>query len=179
MPHASREQTSFFHIFATGLLHLTLLFAYPSNTQRSQQWRTRFRQLQVTPRTYYYHHFLSPNSVYIKLRFNIQPPHRRYHQHGHFYIGSTAIGVPHRERNRRAKLKQLPKKTFPFQLNSPFATGSTATLSTSTPPFNFPHMTPMTKPGSMTTSPTGCLPPLPFHFPPPQAESLGLAIYQA
>ena len=28
-------------------------------------------------------------------------------QHGHFYVGSTAIGIPHREHNRRAKLKQL------------------------------------------------------------------------
>ena len=95
-------------IFATGLLHLTLLFAYPSNTQRSQQWRKRFRQLHVLPHTYHYHHFLSPNSVYVKLHFNLQPPHRRYHQHGHFYIGSTATGIPHREYNRRAsKLKQL------------------------------------------------------------------------
>ena len=34
-------------------------------------------------------------------------PHRCYHQHGHFYVGSTAIGIPHREHNRRAKLKQI------------------------------------------------------------------------
>ena len=36
-----------------------------------------------------------------------QPHHTCYHQHGHFYIGSTGIGIPHREHNRRAKLKQL------------------------------------------------------------------------
>ena len=76
-------------------------------THRSQQWRNRFRQLHILPHTYHYHNFLSQNSVYIKLYFNPTPPHRCYHQHGHFYIGSTAIGIPHREHNRRAKLKQL------------------------------------------------------------------------
>ena len=94
-------------IFATGLLHLTLLLTYPSNTHRSEQWRKRFRQLQILPHTYHYRNFLSSSSVYAKLYFNIQPPHRCYHQHGHFYIGSTAVGIPHREHNRRAKLKQL------------------------------------------------------------------------
>ena len=56
---------------------------------------------------YHYHNFLSSNSVYIKLHFNPDQPQRCYHQHGHFYVGSTAIGIPHREHNRRAKLKQL------------------------------------------------------------------------
>ena len=94
-------------IFTTGLIHLTLLFSYPSTAHRSQQWRNRFRQLHILPHTYHYHNFLSHNSVYIKLYFNPTPPHRCYHQHGHFYIGSTAIGIPHREHNRKAKLKQL------------------------------------------------------------------------
>ena len=94
-------------IFATGLIHITLLFAYPSNTRRSQQWRNRLRQLHILPHTYHYHNFLSSNSVYIKLHFNPDQPQRCYHQHGHFYVGSTAIGIPHREHNRRAKLKQL------------------------------------------------------------------------
>ena len=62
-------------IFATGLIHITLLFAYPSNTRRSQQWRNRLRQLHILPHTYHYHNFLSSNSVYIKLHFNPdQPP---------------------------------------------------------------------------------------------------------
>ena len=94
-------------IFATGLIHITLLFAYPSNTRRTQQWRNRIRQLHILPHTYHYHNFLSSNSVYIKLHFNPDQPQRCYHQHGHFYVGSTAIGIPHREHNRRAKLKQL------------------------------------------------------------------------
>ena len=94
-------------IFATGLIHITLLFAYPSNTRRSQQWRNRLRQLHILPHTYHYHNFLSSNSVYIKLHFNPDQPQRCYHQHGHFYVASTAIGIPHREHNRRAKLKQL------------------------------------------------------------------------
>ena len=47
------------------------------------------------------------NAVYVKLYFNPTTPQRCYHQRGHFYIGSTGIGIPHREHNRRAKLKQL------------------------------------------------------------------------
>ena len=97
-------------IFDAGLIHITLLFTYPSSTQRSQQWRKRFRQLHILPHTYHYHNFLSSNSVYIKLQFNILEPHRCYHQHGHFYVGSTAIGIPHREHNRRAKLKLTPEQ---------------------------------------------------------------------
>ena len=54
-------------IFAVGLIHITLLFCYPSSTQRSQQWRQRLQHLRVLPQTYHYHHFLSPNSVYVKL----------------------------------------------------------------------------------------------------------------
>ena len=59
------------------------------------------------PHTYHYHNFLSPNAVYVKLYLNPITPQRCYHQHGHFYVGSTGIGIPHREHNRRAKLKQL------------------------------------------------------------------------
>ena len=72
-----------------------------------QQRRKHFRQLHILPHTYHYHNFLSSNSVYIKLHFNTIEPQRCYHQHGHFYVGSTAIGIPHREHNRQAKLKQL------------------------------------------------------------------------
>ena len=56
-------------------------------------------------------HFLAPNSVYVKLFFNSHDTQRCYHQHGHRYVGSTAIGIPGREHNRRAKLKQLAKNT--------------------------------------------------------------------
>ena len=92
-------------IFATGLLHLTLLFAYTSHTDR----RKRFRQLNMLPHTYDYHHFLAPCT---KLQFNLHLAQRSYHQHGHFYtIGSTTIGIPHREHNRKAKLKQLQNNT--------------------------------------------------------------------
>ena len=90
-----------------GLIHLTLLFCYPSSTQRSKQWRQRLQHLHIQPHTYHYHNFLSSNAVYVKLYLNPATPHRCYHQHGHFYIGSTGIGIPHREHNRRAKLKQL------------------------------------------------------------------------
>ena len=55
---------------------------------------------------------IAPNSVYyVKLYFNSHDTQRCYHQHGHCYVGSTAIGMPRRQHNRRAKLKQLAKNT--------------------------------------------------------------------
>ena len=52
-------------------------------------------------------HLLPTNAVYAKLLFNQHHSHHQYHQHGHTYIGSTSIGIPKREYNRHAKLKQL------------------------------------------------------------------------
>ena len=51
------------------------------------------------------------------------------------------------------------KTTFPFLPNSPYVIGIHTTTSTTTPLFNLPPMTHMTKPGSKstTTSQTGCL----------------------
>lgn len=70
--------------------------------------KERFRHLNVLPRTYHFHHFLAPISVCIKLQVNLHLSQRTYHQHGHFTLnGTTAIGIPHREHNRRAKLKQF------------------------------------------------------------------------
>ena len=63
----------------------------------------------IHPDHYTYSQFLAPNSVYVKLFFNSHDTQRRYHQRGHFYVGSTAIGIPGREHNHRAKLKQLAK----------------------------------------------------------------------
>ena len=71
----------------------------------------RFRQLRIHPDHYTFSQFLAPNSVYVKLYFNSHDTQRRYHQHGHCYVGSTAIGIPGQEHNRRAKLKQLAKNT--------------------------------------------------------------------
>ena len=147
-------------IFATGLIHITLLFAYPSNTHRSQQWRNRFRQLHILPHTYHYHNFLSSNSAYIKLHFNPDPPQRCYHQHGHFYVGSTAIGASPTESITAVPNSNNYRTTSPFPLSFPYATGIPTTISTTTPPSNSHPTTPTTKPGSRntTTLPTGCLP---------------------
>ena len=94
-------------IFSVSLIHLTCLFAFPSQTHHSIQWRSRFKQLQVTPHTYHYQMFTHPNAVYAKLFFNQHHTRHQYHQHGHTYIGSTSITIPKREYNRHAKLKQL------------------------------------------------------------------------
>ena len=50
------------------------------------------------------------------------------------------------------------RTTSPFQRNSPFATGILTTTSTTSHPFNFPHMTLTTRPGfkNITSFPTGC-----------------------
>ena len=98
-------------IYAVGLFHLAAKFYFPSTTYRSKQWRTRFLQLRIHPDHYTFSQFLAPNSVYIKLFFNSHDTQRCYRQHGHCYVGSTAIGIPGREHNRRAKLKQLAKNT--------------------------------------------------------------------
>ena len=70
-----------------------------------------FQQLQLHPDNCTFSQFLAPNSVYIKLFFNSHDTQRCYRQHGHCYVDSTAIGIPGKEHNRRAKLKQLSKNT--------------------------------------------------------------------
>ena len=146
-------------IYAVGLLHLAAIFYFPSSTHRSKQWRARFLQLQVHPEHYTYSHFLAPNSVYVKLFFNSHDTHRCYDQHGHCYVGSTAIGIPGRERNRRAKLKQLAKNTPISAGVALHYTDTPLTLSPSSPPSTLPHTQTMTRPGSMNicTSPDGNL----------------------
>lgn len=86
-------------IYALGLLHITALYTFPSNTFRSKQWRTRLTNLNIHPDTYTFSRFLSPNSVYIKLYFNSRDTQRQYHQHGHCYVGSTSIDISGREHN--------------------------------------------------------------------------------
>ena len=66
------------------------------------------------------------------------------------------------------------KTTFPFLQNSPYVIGIHTTTSTTTPPFNLPPMTHMTRPGSKstTTSLTGCLPSTGLSFPTTSSSKL-------
>ena len=64
--------------------------------------------LGVCPEMYTYPFFQARCAVYVKLPFHpLQLENPVYHQHGHFYVGSTSISVCKRDFNRSAKLKQL------------------------------------------------------------------------
>ena len=93
-------------IFTHGLLHLTCIFHFANTSQRHQQWKQFFLQHHVTPESYTLSRTQQTPAVYIKLPFH-HHSHRTYHQTGHYYIGSTNIGIYKREFNRQAKLKQL------------------------------------------------------------------------
>ena len=99
-------------IFTHGLLHLTCIFHFANNSQRQQQWKQFFQQHHVTPESYTLSRTQQTPAVYIKLPFH-HHTHRTYHQTGHYYIGSTNIGIYKREFNRQAKLKQLRDRKTP------------------------------------------------------------------
>ena len=79
-------------IFTHGLLHLTCIFHFASTSQRHQQWKQFFQQHHVTPDSYTLTRTQQTPAVYIKLPFH-HHSHRTYHQTGHYYIGSTNMGI--------------------------------------------------------------------------------------
>ena len=93
-------------LFTHGLLHLTCIFHFANTSHRHQQWKQFFLQHHITPESYTLSRTQQTPAVYIKLPFH-HHSHRTYHQTGHYYIGSTNIGIYKREFNRQAKLKQL------------------------------------------------------------------------
>ena len=99
-------------IFTHGLLHLTCIFHFANTSQRHQQWKQFFLQHHITPDSYTLSRTQQTPAVYIKLPFH-HLSHRTYHQTGHYYIGSTNIGIYKREFNRQAKLKQLKEHKTP------------------------------------------------------------------
>ena len=99
-------------IFTHGLLHLTCIFHFANTSQRHQQWKQFFLQHHITPDSYTLSRTQQTPAVYIKLPFH-HHSHRTYHQTGHYYIGSTNIGLYKREFNRQAKLKQLHDRKTP------------------------------------------------------------------
>ena len=144
-------------IFTTGLIHLTLLFSYPSTTHRSQQWRNRFRQLHILPHTYHYHNFLSHNSVYIKLYFN--PTHHIAVTTNMATFTSAPRPLAFPTGNTIAEPSSSNSTTIsPYQQNSPYDIGIVTTVFTTAPPSSSHPMTPTIRPGSKntTTLPTGC-----------------------
>ena len=99
-------------IFTHGLLHLTCIFHFANTSQRHQQRKQFFLQHHITPESYTLSRTQQTPAVYIKLPFH-HHSHRTHHQTGHYYIGSTNIGLYKREFNRQAKLKQLRDRKTP------------------------------------------------------------------
>ena len=139
-------------IFATGLIHITLLFAYPSTTHRSQQWRNRFRQLHILPHTYHYRTPFTSNST--------STPHH------HIVVTTsmdTSTSAPpplafHTENTTAEPSSSNCRTISQFQQNSPYAIGIPTTTFTTTPPFSSHPTTITIRPGSKNTItlPTGC-----------------------
>ena len=95
-------------MWALSLIHVLVLSKFSAPTLESRKWRNRLNLLGVCPEMYTYPFFQVQCAVYVKLPFHpLQPENPVYHQHGHFYVGSTSISACKRDFNRSAKLKQL------------------------------------------------------------------------
>ena len=95
-------------MWALSLLQVVLLCHESAPTLDSRKWRNRLQFLKIKPSMYSYPFFQSQCAVYFKLLFHAPGfPHFGCTQHGHFYVGSTAVSVAKRDFNRQAKFKQL------------------------------------------------------------------------
>ena len=72
----------------------------------TQQWIQWFRQLGVTPQSYKYNDVQHATSVYIKSPAVVSKQTHYFVQRPMFYIGSTKVGVCHREYNRHTQLNR-------------------------------------------------------------------------
>ena len=145
-------------IFVTGLIHITLLFAYPSTTHRSQQWRNRFRQLHILPHTYHYHKTFFP-----RIPFTSNCTSTPFHQIVVTTSMATSTSAPpplafHTENTTAAPSSSHSRTISQSRQNSPYAIGIPATTFTTTPPFSSHPTTLTITPGSRNTItlPTGC-----------------------
>ena len=92
--------------FVAGCVALLLFCSHFGVTQVAQQTALFENQSSM----YSYLFFQSQCAVYVKLPFHApDSPHFGYTQHGHFYVGSTAVSVAKWDFNRQAKFKQLRK----------------------------------------------------------------------
>ena len=144
--------------FTAGLLHLTLLFAYPAQTHRSQQWRKRFRQLNMLPHTC---HYTTTSSHPIQCTSSSNSIYRSLNAATTSTDISTSAPQPWASRTGNTTEEPSSRNsrtTSLFQPNYPSAVGTITKLLTSSLPFSCHHMTPTTRHGSMnaTTPPTGC-----------------------
>ena len=85
---------------------MALLFFFGAEDERTQQWIQWFRQLGVTPQSYKYNDVQPATSVYIKSPAVVSEQTHYFVQRPMFYIGSTKVGVCHREYNRHTQLNR-------------------------------------------------------------------------
>ena len=104
--HETRHVEKALAIWAQGLLHVCFIFHFPDKTFRVQQFKKRLTGLGVTPRSYSFSKFQTPNAVYIKMPCMVRVSDRCFHQLPKFYIGSTSVGITKREFNRQTRLRQ-------------------------------------------------------------------------
>ena len=95
--------------YTQGLIHLALLFFFGAEDERTQQWIQWFGQLGVTPQLYKYKDVQHPITVYIKSPADVSEQSHYFVQRPMFYIGSTKVGVCHREYNRHTQLNRYKK----------------------------------------------------------------------
>ena len=92
--------------YTQGLIHLALLFFFGAEDERTQQRIHKFRQLGVTPQQYKFQDVQQSISVNIKSPADSSEHGRCITQRPMFYIGSTKVGVCHRENNRHTQLNR-------------------------------------------------------------------------
>ena len=78
-----------------------------SQRYQTQKWIPWFRQMQVTPTTYRFEGVNHLNAVYIKSSADIPENKRLFSQQQMFYIGSTKVGLCHREYNRNTQVHRF------------------------------------------------------------------------
>ena len=94
-------------IYTQGLIHLALLFHFGNTDTTTQKWIQWFQQMQVTPTTYKFEDVTHLNAVYIKSSAEISDNKRLFTQKQMFYIGSTKVGLCHREYNRNTQVHRF------------------------------------------------------------------------
>ena len=95
-------------MWALSLLQVVLICHYSAPTLESRKWRNRLQFLKINPSMYRFPFFQSQCAVYVRLPcHHPDSPQYGYTQHGHFYVGSTAVSLAKRDFNRQAKFKQL------------------------------------------------------------------------
>lgn len=91
-------------IYTQGLIHLALSFCFGAEDERTQQRIKWFERMDTTPKKYRLEEVNHPLSVNIKSPAVVSEQSHQFVQQPMFYVGSTKVGVCHRECNRHTQL---------------------------------------------------------------------------